>query len=80
MQGFIKRLELDGAGKPTGTKDFVSGWFGVDIELWNGELYYVNFGDGGRGSGSVVRICLFAQQQHADRGGDRHAHIWPRRR
>ena len=57
VQGFIKRLELDGAGKPAGTKDFVTGWFGVDIELWNGELYYVNFGDGGRGSGSVVRIA-----------------------
>ena len=57
VQGFIKRLELDGAGKPTGTKDFATDWFGVDIELWNGELYYVNFGDGGRGSGSVVRIA-----------------------
>jgi glucose/arabinose dehydrogenase len=57
VQGFIKRLELDGAGKPTGTTDFVTGWFGVDIELWNGELYYVNFGDGSKGSGSVVRIA-----------------------
>ena len=57
VQGFIKRLELDGAGQPAGTKDFASGWFGVDIELWNGELYYVNFGDGSRGSGSVVRIA-----------------------
>ncbi len=57
VQGFIKRLELDGSGKPTGTKDFVTGWFGVDIELWNGELYYVNFGDGGKGSGSVVRVA-----------------------
>ena len=57
VQGFIKRLELDGAGKPTGTKDFVTGWFGVDIELWNGELYYVDFGDGSRGSGAVVRIA-----------------------
>jgi PKD repeat protein len=57
VQGFIKRLELDGAGKPTGTKDFVTGWFGVDIELRGGEVYYVNFGDGGRGSGSVVRIA-----------------------
>jgi PKD repeat protein len=57
VQGFIKRLELDASGKPTGTKDFVTGWFGVDIELWNGELYYVNFGDGGRGSGSVVRVA-----------------------
>ena len=46
MQGFIKRLELDGSGKPTGTKDFATDWFGVDIELWNGELYYVDFGDG----------------------------------
>ena len=44
-------------GKPTGTKDFVTGWFGVDIELRNGELYYVDFGDGGSGSGSVVRIA-----------------------
>ena len=57
MQGFIKRLELDAQGKPTGTKDFVTDWFGVDIELWNGELYYVNFGDGSKGSGSVVRIA-----------------------
>ncbi len=29
----------------------------MDIELWNGELYYVNFGDGDNGSGSVVRIA-----------------------
>jgi glucose/arabinose dehydrogenase len=57
VQGFVKRLELDGAGVPTGTRDFVTGWFGVDIQLWNGELYYVNFGDGSRGSGSVVRIA-----------------------
>ena len=57
VQGFIKRLVLDAQGKPTGTKDFATGWFGVDIELWNGELYYVNFGDGGGGSGSVVRIA-----------------------
>ena len=35
----------------------MTGWFGVDIELWNGELYYVNFGDGSKGSGSVVRIA-----------------------
>ena len=57
VQGFIKRLELDGAGQPAGTKNFATDWFGVDIELWNGELYYVNFGDGSRGSGSVVRIA-----------------------
>jgi glucose/arabinose dehydrogenase/PKD repeat protein len=56
VQGFIKRLELDAQGKPAGTKDFVTGWFGVDLELWNGELHYVDFGDGGRGTGSVRRI------------------------
>ena len=56
VQGFIKRLQLDGSGKVTGTKEFVTGWFGVDLELWNGELHYVDFGDGGRGTGSVRRI------------------------
>ena len=56
VQGFIKRMELDSSGRAAGTKDFATGWFGVDIELWNGELYYVNFGDGSRGSGAVVRI------------------------
>ena len=56
VQGFIKRLEFDAQGKPAGTKDFATDWYGVDLELWNGELYYVSFGDGGRGTGAVVRI------------------------
>jgi len=56
VQGFIKRLELDGSGKPTGTKDFATDWFGVDIEQRNGELYYVNFGQGS-GTGSVVHVA-----------------------
>ena len=52
VQGFIKRLELDGSGKPTGSKDFATDWLGVDIELWNGELYYVDIA-----RDSVVRIA-----------------------
>ena len=28
VQGFIKRLELDGSGKLTGTKDFATDWYG----------------------------------------------------
>jgi glucose/arabinose dehydrogenase len=58
VQGFIKRAQLDGSGKLTGVKDFVTDWYGdVDLQLQNGELYYVSFGDGGRGTGSVVRIA-----------------------
>ena len=56
VKGFIKRAELDSAGKITGTTDFAGDWFGVDLELQNGDLYYVNFGDGGSGSGNVKRI------------------------
>ena len=58
VQGFIKRAQVDGSGKVTGTKDFATGWYGdVDLQLQNGELYYVSFGDGGKGTGSVVRIA-----------------------
>ena len=56
VKGFIKRLEFDSAGKVAGTKDFASNWYGVDLELRDGDLYYVNFGDGSRGSGNVKRI------------------------
>jgi glucose/arabinose dehydrogenase len=56
VQGFIKRAEFDSAGKIASTKDFASNWFGVDLELRNGDLYYVNFGDGSNGSGNVKRI------------------------
>ena len=42
VQGFIKRAQLDGSGKLTGTKDFATDWYGdVDLQLQNGELYYV---------------------------------------
>ncbi len=58
VQGFIKRAQLDGSGKLIGTKDFVTNWYGdVDLQLQNGELYYVSFGDGSKGTGSVVRIA-----------------------
>jgi glucose/arabinose dehydrogenase/PKD repeat protein len=56
VRGFIKRMEFDSAGKPAGTKDFATGWYGVDLQLRGGELYYTDFGDGSRGQGSVRRI------------------------
>ena len=56
VKGFIKRMEFDSAGKVSGTKDFAGGWYGVDLELRDGELYYVEFGDGSSGSGKVKRI------------------------
>jgi glucose/arabinose dehydrogenase/PKD repeat protein len=56
VRGFIKRMELDSAGRPAGTKDFATDWHGVDLELRGGELYYADFGDGSRGKGSVRRI------------------------
>ena len=56
VRGWIKRLEFDGSGRPAGTKDFATDWYGVDLELRNGELYYADFGDGSRGQGSVRRI------------------------
>ena len=77
VQGFIKRLELDAAGKVTGTKDFATDWYGVDIELWNGELYYVDFGDGA-GLGPVVRIAYSPNNRTPDRGRDRDADLRPR--
>ena len=42
-------------GRP-GTKDFATDWYGVDLELRGGELYYADFGDGSGGQGSVRRI------------------------
>lgn len=57
VRGFIKRLEFDSGGRPAGTKDFVTDWYGVDLELRGGELYYADFGDGSRGQGSVRRIA-----------------------
>jgi PKD repeat protein len=56
VRGFIKRMEFDSAGRPAGTKDFATGWYGVDLQLRGGELYYTDFGDGSRGQGSVRRI------------------------
>ena len=56
VRGFIKRMEFDSAGRPAGSKDFATDWYGVDLELRGGELYYADFGDGSRGQGSVRRI------------------------
>jgi glucose/arabinose dehydrogenase len=56
VRGFIKRLEFDSGGRVAGTKDFVTDWYGVDLELHGGDLYYADFGDGSRGQGSVRRI------------------------
>ena len=56
VRGWIKRLEFDGSGRPAGTKDFATDWYGVDLQLRSGELYYTDFGDGSRGQGSVRRI------------------------
>ena len=68
VRGFIKRMEFDSAGRPAGTKDFATDWYGVDLELRGGELYYADFGDGSRGQGSVRADLLRAQQQIPDRG------------
>ena len=46
VRGFIKRMEFDSSGRPAGTKDFATDWYGVDLELRGGELYYADFGDG----------------------------------
>ena len=56
VRGFIKRMEFDSAGRPAGSKDFATDWYGVDLELRGGELYYADFGDGSGGQGSVRRI------------------------
>ena len=56
VRGFIKRMEFDSAGRPAGTKDFATDWYGVDLQLRGGELHYTDFGDGSRGQGSVRRI------------------------
>jgi glucose/arabinose dehydrogenase/PKD repeat protein len=56
VRGFIKRMEFDSGGRPAGTKDFATDWYGVDLELRGGELYWADFGDGSRGQGSVRRI------------------------
>src|SRR5439155_1522115 len=56
-QGYIKRLKLDSQGNVTGTIPFATGAVPVDLELGPGnELYYVDFGQGTPGTGSVQRI------------------------
>jgi glucose/arabinose dehydrogenase len=55
---FIKRLQIDGTGHVTGAVDFsTNGPVPVDLELGPGnDLFYVDFGDGNPGTGSVKRI------------------------
>ncbi len=56
-QGYIKRLKLDSNGNVTGTVPFATGAVPVDLELGPGnELYWVDFGQGTPGTGSVKRI------------------------
>jgi glucose/arabinose dehydrogenase len=55
---FIKRLQINSSGQVTGATDFdTNGPVPVDLELGPGnDLYYVDFGDGNAGTGSVKRI------------------------
>jgi glucose/arabinose dehydrogenase len=57
--GWIKAYDLVG-GQPANVRDFApTGFSGVDLETTpEGELVYVNFGDGSTNSGSVRRIVF----------------------
>jgi glucose/arabinose dehydrogenase len=57
VSAYIKRLEVNAQGVVTGTDNFATGAAAVDLELGPGnELYYVDFGDGNPGTGSVKRV------------------------
>ena len=57
VQGFIKRLELDGSGKPTGTKDFVTGLVRRRHRAVERRALLRRLRRRRQGSGSVVRIA-----------------------
>ena len=73
-QGWIKAYDLVG-GKPANVRTFAAtGFTGVDLETTpEGDLVYVNFGDGSANSGSVRRIVF--GNAAAARRGPRHAHL-----
>ena len=57
VQGYVKRMEFNAQGQVTGTPIFLTDWHGVDLELGPAnELYYVDFGDGSPGTGSIKRV------------------------
>jgi glucose/arabinose dehydrogenase len=61
---YIKRLQLDVDGDANGVVAFATGAVPADLELGPGnELYYVDFGDGTPGTGSVQRI-VYTPQNH----------------
>jgi glucose/arabinose dehydrogenase len=55
---FIRRIQLNGSGQVSNVVDFATnGPVPVDLELGPGnDLFYVDFGDGNPGTGSVKRI------------------------
>jgi PKD repeat protein len=56
VNGFIKRLRPNAQNQLVPT-DFATGAYSVDLELGPGnELYYVDFGDGAAGTGSLKRV------------------------
>jgi glucose/arabinose dehydrogenase/PKD repeat protein len=58
----IQRLKLDSQGHVTDVVDFETGSVAVDLELGPAnDLYYVDFGDGNPGTGSVRRIVYTPQ-------------------
>jgi glucose/arabinose dehydrogenase len=61
---YIKRLQVDPQGNVTGAVGFATGAVPVDLELGPGnEVYYVDFGDGKPGTGSVKRIRYTPQNR-----------------
>jgi glucose/arabinose dehydrogenase len=57
VNGFIKLLRPGSAGQPATVSDFATGAYHVDLEIGpTSELYYVSFGDGSAGTGSVRRV------------------------
>jgi glucose/arabinose dehydrogenase/PKD repeat protein len=61
---FIKRLQIDAQGDVMGAVAFGTGAVPVDLELGPGnEIFYVDFGDGNPGTGSVKRIVYVPQNR-----------------
>jgi glucose/arabinose dehydrogenase len=58
VQGALRLLRIPADGAVAEATPFATGWHGVDLELApEGELAYVDFGDGGNGTGAVRAIA-----------------------
>ncbi len=59
--GFLKKIRIGSDGAIAGVDNFATGWAGTDIEAApNGDVSFVEFGDGSPGTGSVKRIAYSA--------------------